>query len=101
MLNHKLDTHEQQSAAIESLQDTRTTSKLVWWILGLFSTLVLTLVIGWGSSINSTQMNHEHRIGTLESESAVQQSQYQESKEWRQKVDDKLDLIIQRGQKGR
>jgi hypothetical protein len=66
--------------------------KLIYWLLGLLGTLVTGTATGWLTSSHATSRLHGEKIAVLESQMADQRSQLE-------RIDSKIDRLLER-QKG-
>ena len=62
--------------------------KLTWWLLGLFGTVTTGGASAWLTSVHSLTRIHGEKIAVLESQLGDQRQQLQ-------RMDDKLDRLLQ------
>ncbi len=68
--------------------------KLLYWLLGLLGTLLTGTATGWVASSHATSRLHGEKIAVLESQMADQRNQLQ-------RIDHKIDRLLERQEQAR
>lgn len=74
-------------------------TKLVWWLLSTVMIIVMALAGNWATGISTANTDHEKRLAALEKNGAVQQVQLQVMHDQLEKVDLKLDRVLDNQEK--